>query len=65
VLVLSRRSQEKVILPGLDIVLQVVSIKGNVVRLGIEAPPDVKIIRAELLQDEAPTPDACLSVAVG
>jgi carbon storage regulator len=49
VLVLSRRLGEKIVLPGLGITLQVVSIKGNVVRLGIEAPPDVKVLRGELV----------------
>jgi two-component system, OmpR family, response regulator len=47
-LVLSRRLHEKIVLPGLGITLQVVSIKGKVVRLGIEAPPDVKVFREEI-----------------
>jgi carbon storage regulator len=49
VLVLSRRLGEKIVLPGLDITLQVVSVKGNAVRLGVEAPPDVKVVREELV----------------
>jgi carbon storage regulator CsrA len=49
VLVLSRRLGEKIVLPALGITVQVVSIKGNVVRLGVEAPPDVKILREELV----------------
>ena len=48
-LVLSRRLGEKIVLPGLGITLQVVSVKGNAVRLGIEAPPDVKVVREELV----------------
>ena len=48
-LVLSRRLNEKVVLPGLGVTLQVVSAKAGVVRLGIEAPPDVAVLREELV----------------
>jgi carbon storage regulator CsrA len=47
-LVLSRRSTEKILFPGINTAIQVVSIKGGTVRLGIEAPPDVIVLRAEL-----------------
>ena len=47
-LVLSRRLNEKVLFPTLNTAVQVVSIKGGAVRLGIEAPPEVTILRAEL-----------------
>jgi carbon storage regulator CsrA len=47
-LVLSRKIQEKVLLPGIDASIQVLSIKGGIVRLGIDAPTDVAIVRAEL-----------------
>lgn len=48
-LVLSRKPGEKVII-GDDIVLTVVSVIGNRVRLGITAPEDVCILRAELAE---------------
>ena len=51
-LVLSRRIEEKIVLPGLGVTVQVLSIKGNVVRLGIDAPQDVKIFREELLAQD-------------
>jgi carbon storage regulator CsrA len=47
-LVLSRRTNEKVLLPSIDTVIEVVSIKGRTVRLGIKAPPQVPILREEL-----------------
>ena len=47
-LVLSRRLNEKVLFPTLNTAVQVVSIKGGTVLLGIEAPPEVTILRAEL-----------------
>jgi carbon storage regulator CsrA len=50
VLVLSRRLGEKIVLPSLGITVQVVAIKGNVVRLGISAPDDVTVLRQEVLE---------------
>lgn len=57
-LVLSRRTKEKVLFPGLGVSVQVVSVKGNVVRLGVEAPPEVAVLREELAGKtiEAPAP---------
>jgi carbon storage regulator CsrA len=47
-LVLSRKPNEKVLFPTINTAVRVVSIKGGTVRLGIEAPPEVPILRAEL-----------------
>jgi carbon storage regulator CsrA len=55
-LVLSRRLQETVVLPGLNVRVQVLDIKGGAVRLGIEAPPNVKVMRAELCGRPAAAP---------
>ena len=55
-LVLSRRIEEKIVLPGLGVTLQVLSIKGNTVRLGIDAPLDVKVLREELLSQTEAAP---------
>src|SRR4051812_29185682 len=49
-LVLSRRLNEKILLPAIDTAVQVVAIKNGVVRLGIEAPPEVAVLREELQQ---------------
>jgi carbon storage regulator len=46
-LVLSRKASERILI-GNTIVLTVVKIQGSAVRLGIEAPPEVHIARAEL-----------------
>jgi len=48
-LVLSRRLNEKFMLPDLHVTVQVLSIKGGTVRLGIDAPLDVGIFREEVL----------------
>lgn len=46
-LVLSRKPAEKIRL-GNSIVVTVVRVTGDKVRLGIEAPPDVVVLRDEL-----------------
>jgi len=46
-LVLSRRVDQQIVFPNLDVKLQVLQIKGKVIKLGIDAPPDVPIIRPE------------------
>lgn len=46
-LILSRKNGETVQI-GEDIEVTVVSIKGNQVKLGIDAPKDVKVLREEL-----------------
>ena len=47
-LVLSRHRDERIHI-GNDVVLTIIEIRGDKVRVGIEAPEDVKIYRDELL----------------
>lgn len=51
-LVLSRKVNEQIII-GDNIRVTIVSIRGNQVRLGFEAPSDVLIFREELHPDHA------------
>jgi carbon storage regulator len=46
-LVLSRKRDEQIII-GDSIIITVVEIRGDKVRLGIEAPPDVPVHRREV-----------------
>ncbi len=46
-LVLSRKPKQSVVI-GDDIKVTVLSVKGNTVRMGIEAPDGVRIIREEI-----------------
>ncbi|MFV0632947.1 carbon storage regulator CsrA [Demequina sp.] len=48
-LVLSRRVGEKLVI-GADIVLTVIDVRSDGVRIGIDAPRDVKVTRAEILE---------------
>jgi carbon storage regulator len=52
-LVLSRRESERIRL-GDSIVITVVRVAGDKVRLGIQAPPDVLVLRDELEPKNAP-----------
>ncbi|QDU97902.1 carbon storage regulator [Lignipirellula cremea] len=46
-LVLTRKLQEKIVI-GSDITLTILRIKGNTVRVGIDAPREVRVVRGEL-----------------
>lgn len=46
-LVLSRRADQQILFPNLDIKLQVLQVRGKVVKIGIDAPRDVQILRPE------------------
>ena len=50
-LIISRKKNEGIIING-DIVLTVADVQGDRVRIGIDAPASVKIIRKELLDTE-------------
>ncbi len=53
-LVLTRRESERIKL-GKSIVLTVIRVSGDRVRLGIEAPPDVLVLREELQTQQPAT----------
>lgn len=62
-LVLTRKSQELIHI-GDNITIRVVRIKGNTVRIGIEAPKDVRVMRGENVAADA-TESAVEFEAVG
>lgn len=53
-LVLSRRPDERIVFPNVGITVQVLRVRGNVVKIGIEAPSDVSILREELEEHQTP-----------
>ena len=51
-LVLSRRAGESIVV-GDDVTISILEVRGDVVRVGIDAPRSVAVHRAELLQQLA------------
>lgn len=63
-LILTRRIGEKLII-GDDTVIKVVRIEGSQVRIGIDAPPHIRVVREEIMDrpmknGERPASDARL-----
>jgi len=52
-LVLTRKLQEQICI-GDNVTISVLKIKGNTVRIGIDAPRDVRVLRGEIPQFDAP-----------
>ena len=52
-LVLTRKLQEQIAI-GQDITITVLRLKGNTVRIGIEAPDSVRVVRGELPRHDTP-----------
>jgi carbon storage regulator len=50
-LVLTRKIHEQIMI-GSDVIVTIVRVHGNAVRIGIEAPRDVRVIRGELPRNE-------------
>jgi carbon storage regulator CsrA len=66
-LVLSRRVHEKILFPAIRASVQVVSCKAGVIRLGIQAPPEVTVLREEVQDRRAewgPPADAAPAAAL-
>jgi carbon storage regulator len=63
-LVLSRRTGERIVLPGCDVSIVVLQVSGNRVRLGVEAPPNTPVHRAEVwrrIRGELADPERALA----
>ncbi len=48
-LVLSRKIGERIVVPDCGLSITIVSVKGNTVRVGFEAPAEIGVYREELL----------------
>jgi two-component system, OmpR family, response regulator len=47
-LVLSRRLNQRIVFPGFKASVQIVGLQSGIVRLGIDAPPEVTVLREEV-----------------
>jgi carbon storage regulator len=56
VLVISCRPGEKVVLVGRDVTVEVVAVLSNRVRIGVEAPREVPVVRAEVRDPSVSVP---------
>jgi carbon storage regulator len=59
-LVLSRKPGEALLIDGVT-VIRVLEVRGGQIRLGIEAPADVAVLRAELGERQAERPNKQLA----
>jgi carbon storage regulator CsrA len=55
-LVLTRRPNESIVIPALGVTVRVLAVRGGRVRLGVEAPREVVVLRGELHEPLAPRP---------
>ncbi len=63
-LVLSRKTRQQIRI-GDDIIVTILLVKGQVVRVGIEAPRDVRVLRAELpVFDDEPVAQPSTKAAI-
>jgi carbon storage regulator len=53
-LVLARRLHERIIIPSISTAVEVTAVKQGFVRLGIEAPPEVTVLREEVYRRSTP-----------
>jgi len=60
-LVLTRRENEKIIFPALATSVEVLEVKAGRVRLGIQAPRDLQILREEVMKADGVQPEALKS----
>jgi len=62
-LVLSRKTDESIVIPELGIEIKVISTSGGRVRLGINAPREIAVHRAEVFERAAPRREVNVEVS--
>jgi len=51
-LVLSRKLRERIVVPQCGLAVTVIAVEGKTVRLGIDAPAEVAVLREELIRQK-------------
>jgi carbon storage regulator CsrA len=62
-LILARQQNERIVMPTVPATIEVVAVKPNGVRLGIDAPPEVTVLREEVLRRGDLTPRTLLALS--
>lgn len=57
-LVLSRRPDQKIVFPSIDVTIKLLKVRGRVAKIGIDAPRELQILREEVSssQEEKTSP---------
>lgn len=66
-LVLTRRPEEKIVFPGLGISISVLRVRGNIIKIGVEAPREITVLRGEAVDAANPqlwTPSEAVAPAI-
>ena len=53
-LVLSRKQNQKILFPTLGVSVEILGVSKNTVKVGVEAPPTISIVRAEIAPEKMP-----------
>jgi len=48
-LVLSRKTREAIVING-EITVTILEVRGNTIRIGIEAPKEIPVVRSEIME---------------
>ena len=57
VLVLSRKVNDSIVLPELNVSIEILQVKGKAIRVGIDAPIEIKVVRGEIDSLDEPSKD--------
>ena len=60
-LVLSRRANDTIVLPELNVSIEILQVKGKNVRVGVDAPVEIRVLRGELDPSEDTPPQKVVS----
>ena len=63
-LVLSRRANDTIVLPELNVTIEILQLKGKHVRVGVDAPVEIKVLRGEIADSEEPKQNVVSTISL-
>ena len=63
-LVLSRRANDTIVLPELNVTIEILQLKGKNVRVGVDAPVEIRVLRGELEAAKQPQQKVVSSISL-